>query len=114
MSKEEIARVMANCENLKHRTMLCLLYGAGLRAGEVISIKVKDIDSARNLINIRKAKGFKDRTVMLSEKLLDLLREYYKLYRPRVYLFEGQYGDQLALPPTFSKMEQISGISSNF
>ena len=94
LSKEEIARIMANCENLKHRTMLCLLYGAGLRSGEVISIKVNDIDSTRNLINIRKAKGFKDRTVMLSEKLLELLRAYYKNYHPIIYLFEGQYGDQ--------------------
>jgi integrase/recombinase XerD len=110
---EEIAKIMASCENLKHRTMLCLLYGAGLRAGEVISIKVNDIDSSRNLISIRKAKGFKDRTVMLSEKLLDLLRDYYKNYRPKVYLFEGQYGDQYSetsLRKVFKKACLKAGI----
>jgi integrase/recombinase XerD len=94
MAKEDVANIIAACENLKHKTMLCLLYGAGLRAGEVIALKVADIDSQRKLIYVRKAKGFKDRTMMLSDKLLELLRQYYKEYRPNIHLFEGQYGDQ--------------------
>lgn len=113
LSKEEIGKVMASCENIKHKTMLCLLYGAGLRAGEVISIRVNDIDSARKVINIKKAKGFKDRTVMLSEKLLELLRDYYRNYRPNIYLFEGQYGDQYSktsLRKVFQKACQKAGI----
>lgn len=94
LSKEEVERILLNCLNRKHKTMLVMLYSAGLRAGELIQLKVNDIDSKRKLIYIRKAKGFKDRTVMLSEKLLELLRIYYKEYQPKVYLFEGQYGDQ--------------------
>lgn len=94
LSKEDVQKIIHHCVNLKHKTMLVMLYSAGLRAGEIIDLKVKDIDSKRKLIFIRKAKGFKDRTVMLSDKLTDLLRNYYKEYKPTTYLFEGQYGDK--------------------
>lgn len=116
LSKEEVGNLLAACENLKHRTMLCLLYGTGLRAGEVISLKVKDIDSQRGLIHVHQAKGFKDRTVMLPEKLLILLREYYKQYRPRKYLFEGQYGDQYsngALRQVLKKASTKAGLKQS-
>ncbi len=73
---------------------LLYLYSAGLRLGEVIELKVKDIDSKRMVIRITTAKGKKDRYVMLSNKLLSLLRDYYKEYRPKDYLFEGQKGDK--------------------
>jgi site-specific recombinase XerD len=94
LSKEDVQKIIHHCVNLKHKTMLVMLYSAGLRAGEIIDLKINDIDSKRKLIFIRKAKGFKDRTVMLSDKLTDLLRNYYKEYKPTTYLFEGQYGDQ--------------------
>lgn len=94
LSKEDIEKILNHCANLKHKTMLVMLYSAGLRAGEIIDLKVNDIDSKRKVIFIRKAKGFKDRTVMLSDKLRDLLRNYYIEYKPSTYLFEGQYGDQ--------------------
>ncbi len=77
LSKEEIEKIFKHCTNTKHKALLMVMYSGGLRAGEVIGLKVKDIDSKRNVIHIRNGKGFKDRTVMLSEKLKVLLREYY-------------------------------------
>lgn len=94
LSKEDIEKILNHCSNLKHKTILVMLYSAGLRAGEIVDLKIKDIDSKRKVIFIRKGKGFKDRTVMLSDKLTELLRKYYKEYKPTTYLFEGQYGDQ--------------------
>ncbi|MDB5118825.1 MAG: hypothetical protein JWN56_43 [Sphingobacteriales bacterium] len=97
IAKEEIEKILNSCTNLKHKTMLSLLYACGLRAGELINLKVSDVDSKRMVIVIVKGKGYKDRTVMLSEKLLEKLKEYYTLYKPRTYLFEGQYHDQYSV-----------------
>ena len=94
MDASIIASIIRSCENVKHRTMLSLIYGCGLRAGEVISLKIQDIDSKRMLVSICKAKGSKDRVVMLSLKLLEQLKLYYAAYQPTNYLFEGQYGDK--------------------
>ena len=69
--------------------MLSVIFSCGLRRGELINMKITDIDSKRNIINIRHGKGDKDRIVPLSEKILTLLREYYKKYRPQEWLFEG-------------------------
>lgn len=91
-SEEEVKRIIMAAENLKHKTMLCIGYGCGLRVSEIVNMKLKDIDSARMVITVRQAKGRKDRQVMLSETLLILLREYYKKYKPKEYVFEGQWG----------------------
>lgn len=96
-SEEEIRKMIEACENLKHRSMLCLAYAAGLRVSEIVNMKLKDIDSKRMVIVIRQSKGRKDRQVMLSPKLLDLLREYFKQYRPKQWLFEGQGGEQYSI-----------------
>lgn len=85
---------MAATDNLKHRCMLQLLYAGGLRIGEVINLKVTDVRSDRNMLFIRGGKGKKDRTTVLSQRLLENLREYYKVYKPKVWLFEGQFGGQ--------------------
>ena len=90
LSKEDVAKLLGSSENIKHRAMLSLIYSCGLRRGELINMQITDIDSKRNVINIRRAKGDKDRIVPLSEKILILLREYYKTYRPQKWLFEGQ------------------------
>jgi integrase/recombinase XerD len=103
IAKEEIQAILSHCTNLKHRAMLSLLYACGLRAGELIHLKVKEVDSKRMVITIINAKGFKDRTVMLSEKLLALLKEYQSVYNPVIYLFEGQYKDQY----TISSLRQV-------
>jgi len=89
-SVEEIQRLFNACSNLKHRAIIALMYSTGLRVGEVIALKIADIDSSRMVINILNAKGGKDRQVMLNQNLLDLLRNYFKQYRPKEYLFNGQ------------------------
>ena len=75
--------------------MIYMAYSAGLRVSEVVGLKVKDIHSARMVIDIKGAKGKKDRTVALSEGILDLLRKYYVVYQPKDWLFEGQYAYEL-------------------
>ncbi|WP_299990349.1 tyrosine-type recombinase/integrase [uncultured Pontibacter sp.] len=94
LSKQEVQRILAATENLKHRCLLQLLYAGGLRIGEVINLRISDVQSDRNLLFIRGGKGKKDRTTLLSQKLLESLRAYYKVYRPKVWLFEGQTGGQ--------------------
>lgn len=94
LSEEEVKTLISSFTNLKHKCMVMLAYSAGLRVGEVINLKVKDIDSKRMLINIKGGKGKKDRITLLSKKLLPILREYYNMYKPKEYLFEGQMGGQ--------------------
>ncbi|CAZ97325.1 MULTISPECIES: tyrosine-type recombinase/integrase [Zobellia] len=90
LSMEEIKRLFEVITNIKHRTLLSLIYSGGLRVGEAINLKIRDIDSKRMLIHIKGGKGKKDRYTLLSESFLRLLRDYYKIYRPKEYLFEGQ------------------------
>jgi integrase/recombinase XerD len=90
LSKEEIKLILEGIINNKHRAMLSLIYACGLRCGELLSLKPEHIDSNRNLIIIKQAKGNKDRVAPLSTKLIELLRTYYKQYQPKNYLFEGQ------------------------
>ncbi len=86
----QIELLFSKLENLKHKTMIFLAYSAGLRVSEVVALRVKDIHSARMVINIKGAKGKKDRMVILSQGILELLRRYYSSYRPKEWLFEGQ------------------------
>ena len=90
LSPEEVARMLAAAPGVKYKAALSVAYGAGLRAGEVVSLKVSDIDSKRMLIRVEQGKGRKDRNVMLSPLLLDLLREWWKAARPRGWLFPGR------------------------
>lgn len=94
LSKEEVGELIGICTNLKHRAMLSLTYACGLRRSEVLNLKIKDLNSRRKLIHIVKAKGNKDRYVILGTKLRDLLIRYYQEYKPKEYLFEGLYGGQ--------------------
>jgi len=93
-SVDEIQKLFNACSNMKHRAIIALMYSTGLRVGEVIALKIKNIDSSRMVINILNAKGGKDRQVMLNQNLLDLLRNYFKQYRPKEYLFNGQNSPQ--------------------
>lgn len=92
LSKEEVKAILDAPYNLKHRAMLAMIYSCGLRRGELLSLTKFDIDSKRMVVIIRMAKGKKDRIVPLSPKILDLLRDYYKSYHPKDFLFEGQAG----------------------
>src|SRR5947207_3946015 len=90
LSVEEVARLLNAAPGLKYRAALSVAYGAGLRATEVISLKVSDIDSKRMIIRVEQGKGRKDRYVMLSPHLLDLLRAWWRAARPRGWLFPGR------------------------
>jgi integrase/recombinase XerD len=91
ISKEEVKKILDAPTNVKHATMLSLIYSCGLRCGELLALHIADVDSKRNLLIIRQAKGKKDRLVPLSNKTIEMLRGYFKLYKPQKYLFEGQY-----------------------
>ena len=91
---EEVKDLITKTINLKHRTILCLAYSGGLRVSEIINLKIKDIDSKRMVITLRAAKGKKDRQVMLSKVLLDMLRIYFIEFKPKEWLFEGQSKEQ--------------------
>lgn len=89
LSKKEIQSIISEIQNLKHKTIIMLTYSAGLRVSEVAQLKVSDINSQRGLIKVYQGKGKKDRVTLLSEKILKILRIYYKSYKPDYWLFPG-------------------------
>jgi len=92
LTPTEVKRLLEQCTNQKHLSILQLLYGCGLRVSEVVALKIEDIDSDAMRILIRDPKGKEDRVVPLPRKLLKNLRLYYTAYRPKKFLFEGQTG----------------------
>ena len=90
LSLSEVEKLISVTQNIKHRAILALAYSAGLRLHETLFIKPSAIDSARMLVHVIQGKGKKDRNTILSPKALDLLRIYYKIHRPRTFLFEPQ------------------------
>lgn len=92
LSVEEVQRFLNSFINLKHKAIFTLCYSAGLRLGEILDLKISDIDSGRMQIRIHQGKGKKDRYTLLASKVLKLLRRYVKEYSPKQYLFEGQNG----------------------
>jgi integrase/recombinase XerD len=116
ISEEEVAAIINATVNQKHRTMLSLMYSGGLRRGELLNLKLGDIDSKRMLIWIRSGKGAKDRVVPLSPHILQMLREYYLAYKPADYLFEGQYGgrySERAIELVLKKSVKAARINKN-
>lgn len=94
LSTEEITALLSVINNIKHKALLTIIYSAGLRTSEAANLKVSDIDSARMQIRIQNSKGAKDRYTILSETALQLLRNYWKIYRPHHWLFPGRFGDR--------------------
>jgi len=90
LSPEEVARLLEAARTPKYKAALAVAYGAGLRISEIVSLKVSDIDSKRMLIRVELGKGRKDRYAMLSPHLLELLRNWWPVLRPKGYLFPGQ------------------------
>lgn len=90
LSKEEVKMILNALANVKHKTMLSLIYSCGLRSGELIGLKMEHVDSNRQLLIIKNGKGMKDRIVPLGQKTIEMLRTYYNVYKPKKYLFEGQ------------------------
>src|SRR5947199_608298 len=116
ISTDEAKRLLAVADSLKTRVMLSLSYGCGLRAGEVVRLKVKHIDSAQKIIRVEQSKGRKDRNVMLSPEMLDLLRQWWKV-RPSRYdgetplqercLFPGSKGRRAGKPITTRHLNRL-------
>lgn len=90
LSKEEVKAILNAHNNVKHKAMLSLIYSCGLRCGELLRLKPEHIDSNRNILIIKQAKGRKDRIAPLSTKIVDMLRDYFTACKPSIYLFEGQ------------------------
>ena len=115
LSQEEVVRILGAVSNLKHRTILMLIYSAGLRVGESVRLKLSDIDGSRGLIHLRNAKGNKDRYTLLSEILLQELRSYYREYHPRDFLFEGAEGrrhlSERSVQHVFERAVTTAGIT---
>lgn len=93
-SQQEIQKLFDVCQNTKHKVILSLLYSTGLRISELINLKWSDIDRSRMIINVIQGKGAKDRQVMLAPNLLPLLEKYYKEYKPKIYVLNGQFDIQ--------------------
>ena len=113
LSLDEVENILNGTKNLKHRTMLSVIYSCGLRMGELINLRIRDVDSKRMVIHIKKAKGDKDRVVPLSESTLDILRTYYLEYKPEEYLFNGDGAVQYSrssLQSVFRQAISRSGI----
>lgn len=100
LSTEEVERLLGALTNHKHRTVLMTAYAAGLRLGELVNLKLTDIDSKRMMIRVRQGKGSKDRYTILSKRLLEQLRIYWKMYRPSQWLFNGIKSGQQISPST--------------
>jgi len=114
LSLQEVQSLLASVENLKHRAILTTLYSGGLRLGEAIKLRASDIDGERMTILVRQGKGNKDRYTVLGQKTLELLRLYYKTYRPVGWLFPSKKLDQplsgSSLQRVFKKALHRSGI----
>jgi site-specific recombinase XerD len=114
LSQDDVIKIFSCVDNLKHKTLLMLIYSAGLRVGESVRLKIFDIDSKRKMIHIRGAKGRKDRYTLLSDNVLKLLRDYYKQYKPKDYLFEGQedrkHLSERSIQAVFQRAVKAAGI----
>ena len=104
LSPDEVALLIDAAKNLMHRAILMTLYATGLRRAEVCRLKVADIDSERMVIHVREGKGGRDRDVLLSDKLLETLREYWRWMKPRTWLFPGMVNNWRADIPIDTKV----------
>jgi site-specific recombinase XerD len=114
IDKDFILEKISKIENKKHKAIISLAFSTGMRVSEIINLKITDIDSERSLINIIKAKGNKDRIVPLSEKIRLILREYYKEYYPKVYLFNGQFQPQYSSKSCNNIVKKYLGENYHF
>jgi site-specific recombinase XerD len=107
LTKQQVAKIINTPKNLKHRLLLMTTYAAGLRASEVAQLKPEHIDSERMLIKVENGKGRKDRYTMLSVKLLNELRNYYRKYRPQTYLFPSSFKKRQDKPLSYEAVRCI-------
>ena len=113
---EECLQIFRVVDNPKHKLLLLVGYGSGLRVSEIVNLKWEDIYFEEQKIHVKNAKGKKDRMVALSEGILELLRKYYSVYKPKDWLFEGQYGGQYSarsIQAVFQKAKIRARVSPN-
>jgi integrase/recombinase XerD len=116
LSREEAIRIVSAPRNLKHKALLALAYSAGLRVGELASLRVSDVDPARGVILVHCGKGRKDRYTILAIRTKRLLETYLDLYQPKNWLFEGQDGGHLAprtIQEVFYRAKDAAGIAKD-
>jgi integrase/recombinase XerD len=112
MSPEEVARFLEAAPGPKWKAALSAAYAAGLRVSEVVALKVNDVDSQRMLLRIEQGKGRKDRHAMLSPQLLELLRDWYRIARPQVWLFPGQNPVNHITTRQFTRVFHMAGSAA--
>ena len=110
LSRAEVAQILAHAVNLKHRTMLMTTYAAGLRLNETLRLRVTDIDSARMTIRVEQGKGGKDRYTVLAPQLLEALRTYWRVARPRTWLFPSQETGRPLHPTALQRAYQTAKL----
>lgn len=114
LSPQQVKLLFDSTENMKHKTMLVLSYSAGLRVGELLDLKVSDIDSSAMMIRVRNGKGMKERYTVLSKSALLMLRAYYRIYKPSDYLFSNPYTGQplcnRTIQQVFLKQKKLLGF----
>ena len=120
LTKEELSAFFNACENYMYKTIFMLIYGSGLRVSEAVGLRIQDIDSKKMRIFVREGKGKKDRYTVLPQASLEMLRKYYKMYKPKHpegYIFLNREGRQLTVERTrlfFRKYREKAGISNKF
>ena len=112
LSPEEVALLLHCAPSLKHKAALSIAYGCGLRVSEIVHLKVADIDSARMLVRVEQGKGRKDRYVMLSPELLELLRAWWRMARPQGWLFPGRDPGQPITPRQLNRALKAAAASA--
>lgn len=114
LTEGEVSRFLQKVDNIKHRCIMMLIYSGGLRLGELINLKINDLQIRKRRIFVRDGKGGKDRITLLSEKVIPLLQEYFELYMPVEWLFEGAAGGQYSsrsVQNIFEAAKRLSGIN---
>lgn len=117
LSREEVEAMLGTIKNLKHKAAMAVLYSAGLRVSECVSLRISDIDSDRMAVRVESGKGKKDRYTVLSRRALELLRAYYRAYAPKHWLFPGQkqgsHLNRLTIERIVKRAARNAGISKH-
>ncbi|PKP20217.1 MAG: integrase [Bacteroidetes bacterium HGW-Bacteroidetes-21] len=117
LSIDEVSAILKANKNFKHKTMLSIIYSCGLRRSEALNLKPSDIDSKRNILTIKNAKGNKDRVVPISDKMIKMLNEYLREYRPETWIFEGykkgERYSETSIQEVFKSSVEKAGIDKN-
>jgi site-specific recombinase XerD len=114
IDKTELRTKILAIKNKKHKAILSLAYSTGMRVSEVVNLKIENIDSKRMIISVKNGKGRKDRIVPLSPHVLEILRDYFKEYKPKEYLFNGQFSNQYSATSCNKLMKKYIGSTTHF